>query len=720
MFFHIYRNKMINRINYKKLNLTSIITKNYSDIPILSLKISFMLHTFLSILIFFISNIIISQSQDTRWQLTENNGTTWTISGSKLPHTDNIEMSGRKVSGIVSYTVDKNQQLYIEREIIFPQIHPYIKDSDPDWFIYRSYLKKKYSDDILPKFYVENKQFSPGKIKKININGFINFEHEPNQQGIVLHRKLFPSPSTPAFLEALEFTNTTNKTISIAPSSQRYIHKSRGSDGEYQIIMEGPVTYDGKSIILPAKKSVVFYVRISCTKESTNISGSVTPKLLSDQRNTFLQKMKSNLILETPNPILNLLFEFSKIRASESIFDSKLGPIHSPGGGRYYVGIWANDQAEYVSPLFPYLNYELGNESAYNCYKAFNKVKSPDFKPIQYAFEVETLSPPSPLDRGDAAMIAYGASQYLLARGNLKEAKEMWPLVKWCLDYNHLKLNDEGVVISESDEMEGRIETGKANLSTSSLYYGALTNAIYLGKELDISTKEINTYKTRQEKLKMSIESYFGARTEGLDTYKYYKEHTYLRHWIALPLVVDINKRKDATIEALLERLWTENGVHVEKNSSNSDISQIFWDRGTLYALRGTFRAGATNKSLKHLVQFSKKRLLGERVPYVVEAFPEGDMAHLSAESGLYCRIFTEGLFAITPTSFNSFNIQPRLPKNWNEMALRHVRLYGKDIDIEVKRAGIKTHIRIIDANSKKTYFDKKVTLDKPISVLLD
>ena len=43
--------------------------------------------------------------------------------------------------------------------------------------------------------------------------------------------------------------------------------------------------------------------------------------------------------------------------------------------------------------------------------------------------------------------------------------------------------------------MEGRIPTGKANLSTSSLYYGALLLAIDLGKELAISKKQLKHYK---------------------------------------------------------------------------------------------------------------------------------------------------------------------------------------------------------------------------------
>ena len=40
-------------------------------------------------------------------------------------------------------------------------------------------------------------------------------------------------------------------------------------------------------------------------------------------------------------------------------------------------------------------------------------------------------------------------------------------------------------------------------------------------------------------------------------------------------------------------------------------------------------------------------RLLGERVPYVVEAFPEYNMRHLSVESALYARTITDGLLNI-------------------------------------------------------------------------
>ena len=94
-------------------------------------------------------------------------------------------------------------------------------------------------------------------------------------------------------------------------------------------------------------------------------------------------------------------------------------------------------------------------------------------------------------DRGDAAMIAYGAARYALARGERNEAEELWPLVEWCLEYCRRKLTPEGVVASDTDELEGRFPAGKANLCTSTLYYDALRSAVYLGR-LRSSLRRLN------------------------------------------------------------------------------------------------------------------------------------------------------------------------------------------------------------------------------------
>ncbi|MDE6423950.1 MAG: hypothetical protein K2K95_11115, partial [Muribaculaceae bacterium] len=142
-----------------------------------------------------------------------------------------------------------------------------------------------------------------------------------------------------------------------------------------------------------------------------------------------------------------------------------------------------------------------------------------------------------------------------------------------------------------------------------------------------------------------------------------------------------------------------------------------FWDRSTLYALRGVYAVGATDKATEYLKKYSNTRLLGDHVPYAIEAWPEGGQRHLSAESGLYGRIITEGMFGIRPTGFRSFTLTPRLPSEWNDMALRHVRAFGADMDINVERlSGGKLKVTVADGGKSKSY---TVREGQPINVKL-
>ena len=180
-------------------------------------------------------------------------------------------------------------------------------------------------------------------------------------------------------------------------------------------------------------------------------------------------------------------------------------------------------------------------------------------------------------DRGDAAMIAYGAARYALARGERNEAEELWPLVEWCLEYCRRKLTPEGVVASDTDELEGRFPAGKANLCTSTLYYDALRSAVYLGQELGCPRKTLRVYKRQTSELAEAIECHFGATVAGYETYRYFDGCTKLRSWICMPLIAGLQNRSEGTVRALLgKELMTENGLLTEQGSST------FWDRSTL------------------------------------------------------------------------------------------------------------------------------------------
>src|SRR5207245_1310555 len=108
-----------------------------------------------------------------------------------------------------------------------------------------------------------------------------------------------------------------------------------------------------------------------------------------------------------------------KIRTAESVYDTKGGLMHGPGGGTYYAAIWANDQAEYADPFFPFLGDATDNEAAVNSFRLFAKYINNDFKPIPSSIIAEGTSYWNGAgDRGDMAMIAYGAGRFALAYGD--------------------------------------------------------------------------------------------------------------------------------------------------------------------------------------------------------------------------------------------------------------------------------------------------------------
>lgn len=43
-------------------------------------------------------------------------------------------------------------------------------------------------------------------------------------------------------------------------------------------------------------------------------------------------------------------------------------------------------------------------------------------------------------------------------------------------------------------------------------------------------------------------------------------------------------------------------------------------------------------------------------------------------------------MFGIRPTGLKRFEMTPRLPKEWPSMALRKIKAFGEDFDIEVSR----------------------------------
>ncbi|MFT4154546.1 hypothetical protein [Parafilimonas sp.] len=619
-------------------------------------------------------------SQQNRWALGRDGSIDWVVKTRDTAHADHIEMSGKQLSAIITYGIQEGRRLLLKKKLIFPMLRTIPNDT-------RGSLQWNVDEQAGASITINDKP-AEETVLSFNLNGMLNINSELAKDVVLVHH-VFPSTDKAALVDKCQVINNSSSTVKINIPQLNLSDSTNPGKGVYGSYFLNTTVYDGGSFELkPGDElsySVVWSARKSCDQPYT-----YSALYEYEKRKAFLFDTNNNLVLETPDEVVNSMFGFAKIRVTESIYDTKNGLMHGPGGGSYYAAIWANDQAEYANPFFPFLGNAEGNESAMNSFRLFAKYMNKDYKPIPSSIIAEGAGFwDGAGDRGDQAMIAYGASTFALAYADRDEAKKLWPLIEWCLEFLRRKKTAEGVIQSDADELEGRFPAGKINLSTNTLAYGALTNAASLALALkDSSTSSFLL--SEAAALKQSIEKYFGSTVQGYKTYRYYDGNDKLRSWIGLPLAMGIFDRKEETLKALYSPyLWTKNGMLTEAGSAT------YWDRALLYALRGTFYAGYTDSTAKYLEEYSRKRLLGEHVPYAIEAWPEGNQQHLAAESGLYCRAITEGLFGMHATGFNSFEMQPLMPENWTKMSLKHIRAFQGNFDIYVERKGKQYEVKV-------------------------
>jgi hypothetical protein len=641
-----------------------------------------------------------------RWMIDKDGGITWNVAPGEA-HEDHIEMSGLKVSLILTYGVRENGSLLLSRHIVFPTLRTIPNDTHAS-------LSYTFGEDAEPRIFIDGRPISKEIVRRVHHRGLVTIDSVLGNRGdVALTRTIFPSVDKPLVIEKFTFVNNGSKAVGMELEDTRKLVRTNpayGVTGEYDI--SSRVIPEPLKRVSPheAASFTLAFEAQGANENPLTVNTDLEERARRERIDGFLSKLQ----LETPDPVLNTAFAFAKIRTTESIYKTKGGLMHGPGGGAYYAAIWANDQAEYADPFFPFLGDTTANEAAINSFRLFTRYMNDEFKPIPSSIIAEGTDYWNGAgDRGDMAMIAYGAGRFALAYGDRTVGEELWHLISWCLEYCRRKINVDGVVASDSDELEGRFPAGKANLSTSSLYYDALNSATLLGKELGKPQAQLNAYAEQASALRSAINSFFGATIQGFDAYRYYDQNTVLRAWICVPLTMGINDRKRGVIDALFSpALWTPDGLATQSGE------KTFWDRATLYALRGVLYSGETDRAMDFLKRYSQRRLLGEHVPYPVEAWPEGNQRHLAAESALYCRIFTEGLFGIRPTGFHSFTAQPQLPDDWTSMSLLKVHAFGTVFDLVVTRTA--DGLRVETRRTGKRNSVQTLNVGQPLHVNLD
>lgn len=625
-----------------------------------------------------------SDSEVSRYSLKDNGIFAHFDEKSQLPHSNHIEMAGFGASTIISYMVDKNGNLGLYRLGIFPELRVNPNDT-------HSSLTHKF-----PGVYFSEKETAVS----VYFDGILNLESKIGD--VSVSREMTASSDKKAILEKIALKNDSGQEQALYlnnKKSEQFIKKIYTPDGK-SIPLHTLVFSQGKQLTSKQSKIVLK------SGESLDIMISygydqLTETQAYDQlkkRKDFLKASRERLIIETPDENINRLIEFCKIRSSESLFNTKNGLMHCPGGGGYYAAMWTNDQCEYANPYFAYLGYDKGIEQSYNCYDLFSK------------FADENKVIPSSIiacgddiwhgagDRGDNSMYLYGLTRFLMTVGDKEKAKEYLTYIEKTAKYVISQITNDDIVKSDSDELENRFESGKANLSTSSITYDAFLSLSYFYEELGEKSRA-DEYRQYAERIRAGIEKYFGANIDGYETYKYCNEEKSLRAWICIPLTVGICDRKEGTVNALMSEHLCNNGYIRTKSGVKT-----YWDRTTLYALKGIFCSGESDKALDLLEKFTKQRLLGEHVPYPVEAFPEGNAAQLSGESALYVRIIIEGVLGFRPVGFNKFILKPNMPEKWGSLAIKNFCVAKKAVTISVENTNGEYKILV----DNKTYLSKK------------
>ena len=493
----------------------------------------------------FASSLAIAQPKD-RWTIQDDGAIRWNINDN-IPHDDHLEMSGQQLSVVLRYGVDAQKRFHLNRSLVFPMLRMHPNKTQNN-------LKQRFDVNIPALVTVDDQTLLNEEVRDVTFNGIMRVEssfgyiyrRKELKDAVQLTRVLYPSTNAARYCEEYTFKNSSSNQITLRVPEWNVTYTTPEEAGVYgAYCIEAGLSKSGVFVLKPGE-TLEFYAVFSGRKlvdasSGRNDAGLSHINILSERaaREALISQWWSNLVLDTPDPVLNRMFAFAKLRGAESIYRTKGGLMHGPGGEAYYAAVWANDQAEYINPFFPFLGYEIGNESALNSFRHFARYMNPEYKPIPSSIISEGVSFwHGAKDRGDGAMIAYGAARYALARGDKAEARELWPLIEWCLEYCNRKLTPAGVVASNSDELENRFPAGDANLCTSTLYYDALRSAVMLGRELGISAKQLNTYRDQANALEKAIEKHFGYEIEGFHSYRYYEGNDILRSWICMPLVM--------------------------------------------------------------------------------------------------------------------------------------------------------------------------------------
>ena len=335
----------------------------------------------------------------TRWEVVpDSTAIVWNVREGDS-HRDHIEMSGLRIS-VLRSGVGADGSFRFERSIVWPMLRTIPNNTHGS-------LMRRFVWDVPRMLSVNENCLQQEKVRRIVLDGTMTVESDWTavKGSLSLTRVLFPSVDEAAFCEKYILKNTGEKPLYVEIPRARSVIRTapaKGVEGSYELVAE----ICGDTALMLAPRAEVAFGAFFSGRRSGDEALALNADAECAKRRALVAEWQRNLVLDTPDPVIDAMFAFAKIRAAESIYDTKGGLMHGPGGERFYAAIWANDQAEYINPFFPFLGYDRGNRSALCSFGYFARYMNPDYRPIPSSIIAEGTDIWNGAgDRGHAAII---------------------------------------------------------------------------------------------------------------------------------------------------------------------------------------------------------------------------------------------------------------------------------------------------------------------------
>ena len=293
----------------------------------------------------FAGSLAIAQPKD-RWTIQDNGAIRWNINDN-IPHDDHLEMSGQQLSVVLRYGVDAQKRFHLNRSLVFPMLRMHPNKTQNN-------LKQRFDVNIPALVTVDDQPLMNEEVRDVTFNGIMRVEssfsyvyrRKELKDAVRLTRVLYPSTNAARYCEEYTFKNSSPNQITLRVPEWNVTYTTPEEAGVYgAYCIEAALSKSGVFVLKPGE-TLEFYAIFSGKKladapSGRNGAGLSHINILSERaaREALISQWWGNLVLETPDPVLNRMFAFAKLRGAESIYRTKGGLMHGPGGEAYYAAV---------------------------------------------------------------------------------------------------------------------------------------------------------------------------------------------------------------------------------------------------------------------------------------------------------------------------------------------------------------------------------------------